>query len=187
MTHVRPASLQDAAAIAAVHVQSWKGGYQGLLPEAVLKGLSVERRERWWSQWLAELGQRDRILVAERDGQVVGFASLGQSRDFDADDRVAEVYAIYVLPDCWRHGIGQALMRRSVDELLHAAFREARLWVLETNQRTRRFFDAAGWYFDGTTKPHIVGRDGEPDEAIDVTVVRYRIALTEADDRTPRG
>ncbi len=180
MTHVRPASLQDAAAIAAVHVQSWKGGYQGLLPDAVLDGLSVERREQWWSQWLAELGQRDRILVAECDGQVVGFASVGQSRDLDADDRAAEVYAIYVHPDCWGHGIGRALMRHSVDELLRAGFREARLWVLETNQRARRFYEAADWYFDGTSKPHIVGRDGEPDEAVEVTVVRYRLALTGA-------
>lgn len=176
---VRAAVPSDAAAIAVVHVRSWQVGYRGLLPDSLLAGLRVERRERWWSQWLRALGPRDRELVAERQRRIVGFASLGPSRDPDAGDDVAEVYAIYVHPDDWRGGIGQALMTFALDELREAGFRSATLWVLDSNERARWFYEAGGWQTDGASKPDVVGRESESDEGVEITEVRYRVALVE--------
>lgn len=48
MITVRHATANDAAAIAQVHVASWQAAYRGLLPEALLVSLSVERRQRHW-------------------------------------------------------------------------------------------------------------------------------------------
>jgi hypothetical protein len=40
----------DAEAIARVHVDSWRTTYQGILPDEVLAGLSVERRRAFWAK-----------------------------------------------------------------------------------------------------------------------------------------
>ena len=50
--NIRPAVIHDARAIAQVHVESWKSTYRGILPEALLDGLSVEKREASWRELL---------------------------------------------------------------------------------------------------------------------------------------
>jgi hypothetical protein len=45
----RIATVDDAAAVAAVHVRSWQDAYRGIFPDAYLDGLSVERRSNVWS------------------------------------------------------------------------------------------------------------------------------------------
>ena len=51
---VRAATADDAAGVARVHVDSWRATYKGLMPDAVLDGLSVDNR----ADWLAALAER---------------------------------------------------------------------------------------------------------------------------------
>jgi ribosomal protein S18 acetylase RimI-like enzyme len=107
-------------------------------------------------------------LVACAEDKVVGFVSLGAARE--EDDRVGELYAIYVLPDAAGSGVGRALMAETLSLLRDDGFDEAILWVLEDNPRTRRFYELAGWSVDG----------GAKDEEWLGTLVRelrYRIVL----------
>src|SRR5256885_13605031 len=71
---VRWARVQDARAIAEVHVASWLGGYRGRIPDAVLDRLSVDEREEQWRQWLGDPAPGARTLIAGR-GRVEGFCS----------------------------------------------------------------------------------------------------------------
>ena len=65
------------------------------------------------------------------DAGVIGFASVGPSRD---EHEVGELYAIYVDPDAWSTGAGRALIERA-EERLRDDYPEATLWVLEDNPR----------------------------------------------------
>jgi hypothetical protein len=42
-TAVRPATPDDADAIASVHVRSWQAAYRGIVPDAMLDALSIQR------------------------------------------------------------------------------------------------------------------------------------------------
>jgi hypothetical protein len=53
---IRRAQLADAAALAVVHVASWRRAYGGLLPDAYLDGLDVDR---WTTRWEAALAEGD--------------------------------------------------------------------------------------------------------------------------------
>jgi len=77
---------------------------------------------------------------------------------------------IYVAPDAWGAGAGQALMGEVLQRLREDGFSEAILWVLEDNPRTRRFYELAGWQPDGGVKE---------EEWLGTLVreVRYRISL----------
>lgn len=141
MPTIRRATAADAAAIAAVHVASWRTTYAGLLPADYLAGLSVEQRR---ANWTRELEASDPppawcVFVAEDpDGRVVGFASGGPQRDATSDFE-SELYAIYLLEDQQGRGVGRALARRVVEHLRSTGIASMRVWVLDGNR-------AAGFY-----------------------------------------
>jgi hypothetical protein len=104
MVELRDAAPADAHAIATVHVQSWGAAYRGLLPDAVLAGLSVAAREQSWFDILSAPQPRTRTVVATTDTTVLGFASIGPARDGESDPAAGELYAIYLDPDVWAAG-----------------------------------------------------------------------------------
>ena len=91
-------------------------------------------------------------LVAYIGGLVVGFGSLGPSRAAGVSDGTGEVPAIYVEPSSLGTGVGRELFEGVTRALRDAGYARATLWVLDTNERARGFYTAAGWHPDGATK-----------------------------------
>jgi GNAT superfamily N-acetyltransferase len=178
-TAVRVADLEDAAGIARVHVAGWQAGYAGLLPQGYLDGLSVDERAGRWAAILSEPDARIlATVVADRGGDIAGFATVGRSRDDDADASVGELWGIYVDPRHWGTGVGHALHERAIQALQAADLTTATLWVLRGNDRAARFYRRQGWVADGVTKT-----DWRDDVRLDE--VRYRLRLSRS--LTPRG
>jgi GNAT superfamily N-acetyltransferase len=161
---IRDAGPEDARAIAEVHVASWRDAYRGLLPDAFLDRLSVDDRERSWLATFAEPAFG--VLVAEDAERVVGFASFGPSRDEGATAGTGEIPAIYVDPEVLGTGVGRQLFEAAVGKLREGGFARATLWVLEANGRARRFYEKAGWSWDGSVSHHQFDCANEP-------IVRY--------------
>lgn len=107
---IRKATVEDAAAIASVHVASRQATYRGVIADDVLDGPELPvNRLRLWQRIIGGNGpQGHTVLVAERDG-VVGLTDVGPSRDEDAGIGTGEVVAIYALPDVWGASGGPAL------------------------------------------------------------------------------
>lgn len=150
----RFALMTDVEALARVHVLGWQAAYQGLMPQEFLDGLDVEERAKRWQSWL-ESAEPPRATLVLEDGPegVIGFVGVAASRDPDADPLVVgEVAAIYLLPGHWRRGGGRMLMQDAVKVLADSGMREATLWVLESNERARGFYESVGWVADGATK-----------------------------------
>ena len=168
---IRWASAADAEGMARVHVASWEGTYRGLMPDEVIDRLTVDMRTTGWSQRLSDPAPDTAAFVAEHAGELVGLSFVGPTRDDDLDaDRVGEVFAIYVSPDHWGHGHGQGLIVRSLDWLRGAGFSAAMLWVLDTNEIGRGFYERGGWRLDEASK--LDESFGAP-----LREIRYRIGL----------
>jgi RimJ/RimL family protein N-acetyltransferase len=150
---IREATPDDARAIAEVHVASWRWAYRGELPAEFLDGLTVDDREREWHEWLTP-EQGAGTLVALEGGAVVGFCSFGPSRDDDADEQTAEVRTIYLREEVAGRGVGRDLFASANDRLRDLGYRRATLWVMSSNERSRRFYERAGWSWDGRTSAH---------------------------------
>lgn len=157
--HIRVAESADAPAVAALHIRAWQWAYEGLISADYLAGLpeQLPRRERFWRELLDAPGPEARTWVAEAEGRIVGFVTVGPSRDPDAGDRTGEVRAVYLDRDVVGKGFGRALFARAQDPLRESGSREATLWVLERNVRARRFYEAAGWRPDGGAKTEEIG------------------------------
>jgi GNAT superfamily N-acetyltransferase len=156
---IRPGTADDAEGVARVQVETWQVAYAHALPQDQLQALSVDQRVEQWRRWPP--------IVAEIDGEIAGFVSVGGARDDDAD---GELYAIYVHPDYWSTGTGRALMEAGEAELRRLGHRDVVLWVLDDNPRARRFYELAGWSADGNAR--VVEMFG-----FDVSEVRYAKTL----------
>jgi GrpB-like predicted nucleotidyltransferase (UPF0157 family)/ribosomal protein S18 acetylase RimI-like enzyme len=163
---IRPATVDDAAGLAAVRVASWRAAYRQSLPEEFLARMSVADDERRWREMMNRDGREDwACLVA---GAMVGFVTFGPNRDGEAET-VGEVFAIYLSPDTWGQGWGSAMWDAAARRLRARGFEQVVVWVFGDNMRARRFYERRGMVEDAGKKNSIAGAD--------VIEVRYRTRL----------
>jgi GNAT superfamily N-acetyltransferase len=142
---VRLARGDDAAAIAALDVASWRAAYRDLMPQSYLDALSSEEQTDRFARGLGRDARRGkRTLLAVDEGTIVGYAVVGP----DAGSSDGLLFLMYVAPDRWGTGAGRALMQASRAALAELGYRRAALWVLEANAHARRFYEADGWRAD---------------------------------------
>jgi len=153
---IRDARPQDARAVAEVHVEGWRWGYRGILPDEHLAGLSVDESEARWLGYLTQPAPGVARFVGMEGHRVVGFVSGGPADDDFAPPPpgAAEVYAVYLREAAQGTGVGRALLERATDAMRANGYRHAVLWVFEANDRARRFYEAAGWSPDGARAEH---------------------------------
>lgn len=138
---IRLATLADAAAIARVHVATWRTTYRGLLPDDFLASLSVTHYTERWRRTLAE--RSSRVFVVDDPGGVAGFASGGRERAGEAGF-TGELYAIYVLAEAQGRGHGRELVRAVAGALKEMGAPDMLVWVLGGNADARRFYERLG-------------------------------------------
>ncbi|MEV4939365.1 GNAT family N-acetyltransferase [Streptomyces zaomyceticus] len=147
---MREAHPEDAAAIAAVHVLSWRAAYRDLLPGPFLDSLDIEERAAGWRARLTAPDRPTVLVATGSGGRVRAFSCFRAWRGEEFDPgTTAELAALYSLPEVWGTGVGRALLSESTRALVTAGFRTAALWVFAGNARARRFYEAAGWRPDG--------------------------------------
>lgn len=169
-TNVRRATAADAESIGRVQVETWRAAYTGLMPDEAVAAFDVEAQQRMWREILARERAGGAVFVAEADGAIIGFASVGAWREGErVVEGVGELFAIYVSSEHWGTGAGRALIDRAEASMRESGFAEARLWVLEWNERAERFYRAAGWEADG--------RKVDTFQGAEITEIRYRKAL----------
>ncbi len=139
----RKANVDDALAVATAHARGWQVAYKGIVPQEYLDAINIEQRLGQWRGYLEADTPTD--YVAEVDGEVVGFANVGVFRDDPDDHAAGELWAMYVNPDAWGAGAGYALMQATLTHFAEKNLRTGYLWVIEQNDRARRFYERQGW------------------------------------------
>ena len=167
----RAAAVEDARAIAEVHVEGVEDGRGEDVSVAPAPALDVDERTARWTALLTDPRPGDRRVVAVDDGgPIVGFVATGAADDDVAPppEGAGELFAIY-LRDGWQgRGVGRALLAEARRALASAGFGVAVLWVFEGNERARYVYEAGGWRPDGATGVHRF-------EGGERTVLRYGI------------
>lgn len=79
---------------------------------------------------------RGDVLVAERDGQIAGFAALDG----------AELDGLFVEPRLWRSGVGTALIEAAVHEMRR---RGLSLVTVVANPSAQAFYEKCGFAVEG--------------------------------------
>lgn len=144
MTTIRAARLEEAAAVVAVHEEAWDATLGELVGRRLEQVASRAEREARMRQGLERLPEDAAVLVAERDGVIVG---MGVVRDPAGE--AGEVRDLYVAPAAWGSGVASALLHGLAGWLWDRGAGSAGLWVGADNARARRFYEREGWALDG--------------------------------------
>lgn len=131
--------------------------HNNIKTHSVLKTNPVNYRKLWESKVLSF--SEDKL-----------FNKLGTWHDEDVTPEVGELGGIYVHPDYDGKGIGSELMKTFLEVLKSEGYKKATLWVLDTNKKTRDWYESKGWRVEGREKT-------EPRDGFDLHEVRYIIDL----------
>jgi len=150
--HYRFFETKDLHAVATVHVRTWQYAYKGLLPDALLNNMSIEKRATEWRRSMLMDSLKHRMYVADVDGKVAGFCVVGKAQDTDLDDNTGELLAIYVDPDYMGKGIGFSLHQLGINLLKSANYDQSVVWFMTYNEKVRLFYQKRGWVNDNKIK-----------------------------------
>ncbi|MFC4737119.1 GNAT family N-acetyltransferase [Bacillus daqingensis] len=137
---IREAKPRDARAVAKVQVDTWKSTYSDIVPDKVLNKMTYESRAKQWRSIISN----QMVYVAEDEfGTIIGFANASEQRLSEYSDYEAELYAMYILDEYQRMGIGKQLLEPIVDELVRKEMHSMTVLVLEENE-SREFYESLG-------------------------------------------
>ena len=154
---VRPARPDDAAELGRIQVLTWRTAYASILPGAVLESLAEDDAAAAWAEAIvAPPTPRHRVLLAQEQDWVVGFAAVGPADDLEAEDPEPEatvaVAPILVEPRWGRRGHGSRLLAAVVDLAREDGMTRAVAWIPEDDAASREFLISAGWAPDGLAR-----------------------------------
>jgi GNAT superfamily N-acetyltransferase len=143
MLTIRPAEVEDAAAIARVHVETWRTAYTGIIPQSYLDSMTVQNRTFVWIRLLERSAPAAVTLVSEdHDRRIIGFVAGGALRHRD-DRYQAEISSLYVLASHQRESHGRRLFLAAGNRLAGYGLRGLFVWVLADNP-WRHFYEGLG-------------------------------------------
>jgi GNAT superfamily N-acetyltransferase len=125
---LRPATPDDAEAIASLWHEGWTFGHVGHVPKALEPHRTPEHFRRRVPPRIP------RTTVATGDGRVLGFVTVH-------DD---EVEQLFVTAGARGTGVADALLRHA-EQVIGAGHDVAWLAVANGNARARRFYERNGW------------------------------------------
>jgi tRNA dimethylallyltransferase len=133
---VRPARADDAEELFRIQREASLDALAHVFPPERYPFPDQEIRRRWRE---AVSDAPTHVLVAERDGRILGVAA----------GRDGWLEGLYVRPEAWGTGVADVLHDAALDRLAAEGAGSVRLWVLEENARARRFYEKHGWRVDG--------------------------------------
>lgn len=136
---IRKAQPDEAQTLAAIQRDASLAALAHVFPPE-LYPYPTDEINRRWEGFLADGDVT--VLVAEEDGVATGVAAC----------RSEWLDGLYVLPQWWSRGVGRSLHDDVLERLGADGCERCQLWVLEHNDRARRFYERLGWAENGTSR-----------------------------------
>jgi ribosomal protein S18 acetylase RimI-like enzyme len=137
---IRKAELKDAAAIADVHQDAWRGAYSGIIPYRTLAKMINRRGPDWWANAIRRAAT---VLVVEIGGKLAGYATIGKNRARELSQQ-GEIYELYLLPEYQGIGLGSRLFKAARARLADHGLKGMVVWALEEYTGAVSFYEGAG-------------------------------------------
>lgn len=148
---LRRAREDDAERIARLHIQSWRSTYGHELSAAFLQGLDVAERA---AEWRRRLVDGVAVILAEEVDGLAGFVACGPAGRADRSAGEWEIYNLHVAPPRRGVGLGSRLFDAAAELGRGQGAHELVLWVVETNNAARAFYERKGMRPEGVGEAH---------------------------------
>ncbi|RAJ11343.1 GNAT family N-acetyltransferase [Arenibacter echinorum] len=142
MLTYRQAKASDYLEIAKLHVKNWQQHYRGDFSDHFLDVEAELEREEVWKDRLSNPSPNQVVLVAEKDGEICGFACAFLEDDAEHGTLLDN---LHVLATVKGKGIGRHLMGMVAQEALKKKPKgKLYLWVLKNNTSAMAFYERLG-------------------------------------------
>ncbi|WP_425446498.1 N-acetyltransferase family protein [Dethiothermospora halolimnae] len=137
---IRKAVKEDAKEIININHKTWRIAYRGIVSQEFM-----DKRDKKINDKITKMSKQIKnnqvnILVAEEDEKVIGFVSYGKSRENRYE---SEVYAIYVLKEYQKRGVGKKLIKKVIENLIKENYSNIIIWCLKDN-KYKKFYEEVG-------------------------------------------
>ena len=137
---IRKNLLKDQAQMARIKVDGWRTAYDKIVSSKYLKGLDYEKQtERYVSSFHE---YKDLVLVAVREEEVLGYSCFVLKTENSKYD--SELVSLYIKPGESGKGIGTALFKETVKELLEQKKKNMIVWCFTENKNAIQFYEELG-------------------------------------------
>ncbi|MEU8981709.1 GNAT family N-acetyltransferase [Streptomyces sp. NPDC048309] len=147
--HIRIATLDDGEALSRLDRDTW----------STLHAVMPRPQPPYDPFYSERFGPRDHI-VAELDGQVVGYIRLGFPTTLACNAHVRQILGLAVADRARGAGVGRALLRAALEEGRRQGARRITLRVLGHNTPARKLYEAEGFVVEGILREEFL-LDGE--------------------------
>jgi ribosomal protein S18 acetylase RimI-like enzyme len=137
---IRQAGLTDETALKQIDAGTWTADSSPAPPPPPERPFFGERN------------QLANVLVAEDDGQVIGYVILRQSIPIPSHGDVLEINGLAVDPAHQGRGTGRQLLEACAEEARSRGARKLTLRVLGINDRARRLYESCGFHIEGVLR-----------------------------------
>ena len=151
---IRPGRPDDAAFCADIHKRSWIYAYSHCIDRDIIEQRH-RNRETMWKSFLAD--DKNGNFVAVLGGKIIGIITISVERDGDLPAGTGELCGFYLDPDYIGKGYGRQAMAWVQSELKSRGFSTMVLWVLDQNEKAKRFYEKNGLRPEGAVKPSGLG------------------------------
>ncbi len=179
MRIIRPATIEDVAAMSYIHSRTWKIAYKDFITKQYLDNITDDG---WIPIFKRELLENiHEAAVFELDNKITGCITFGKGRNDQtctmpnsvtseisscSGCNSGEIISLYVLPEYWHSKQGYELTKFAVERLKQLGFRDCYLWVIKDNEHAKRFYKKYG--FNSTNTYATVNLGGS-----DITEEKY--------------
>ena len=141
---VRKAKVDDAYWICFVNVHTWYTTYKWLMPEFILKK-RIKTIDEKAEKVRENIANGENYLVVENTetSKIIWMSIYWPSRN-EKYSQSGEIYALYILKDYQKLGIGKKLFLAWISELVNLWFNSMIINVLEWNNAIN-FYKKYGW------------------------------------------
>lgn len=165
---IRESTTDDSEQIAKISVAGWQQAYKGILPDTFLSELDWQPRAEGRKKFFEDADRKSFVYLV--DGKITGFCDFGPARKVmniaEIDSTCAEIYAIYVLPEYQKAGIGMALFKKAINFLKDSGYNLVFIWSLEDNSSAHKFYAKCGCEMNPSRKSITI-------DEIDYTEIAY--------------
>ena len=144
---IRPATPEDARAIAEIHYAGWRNAYDGVVPPEQMAAKQPEKRVAFWLARIADAA--DIVLVAhDAAGRAQGFLHGGRVVPHDIRSGSlagfdCEIYVLHCRKETQGKGLGRLLIAAAAQEFQQRGKSALVLWAY-TDNAYRPFYDRLG-------------------------------------------
>ncbi|MEN8908276.1 MAG: GNAT family N-acetyltransferase [Clostridiales bacterium] len=147
MFKIRKANIEDVEEIVDINIRVWKTTYNGIINNDYLLDREKDKAKKILKMKNSFKSNKIYRCVSLYNNKIVGFIIYGELNNIDKYKfrNTGEIYALYILKDYQRMGLGRNLVKYAINDLVKLKkYNKMVIWSLDENPNINFYLKLGG-------------------------------------------